>query len=65
VRAAVIYGMAALGGEPTRTVPALLALAYLAQALPLLTGPVRRHVQLAGGTGVTAQTGTSSTAPTA
>jgi hypothetical protein len=65
---AVVYGMAALGGERIGPVPALIALAYLAQALPLLTGPVRRHVQLAGATGatgVTAQTGTSSTAPTA
>jgi hypothetical protein len=68
---AVVYGMAALGGERIGPVPALIALAYLAQALPLLTGPVRRHVQLAGATGATgvtgatAQTGTSSTAPTA
>jgi hypothetical protein len=40
-------------------------LAYLARALPLLTAPVRRHVRATGRPGATAQTGTSSTAPTA
>jgi hypothetical protein len=37
---AVIYGLASLENEHA----AVLALAYLGQAVPLLTGPVRQHV---------------------
>jgi hypothetical protein len=58
---AVAYGIQAPGDAHA----ALVALACLGQALPLLSGPVRRHVQVAGRDETTPQTGTSSTAPTA
>ena len=38
---AVIYGLGAVASAHS----SLLALAYLGQAVPLLLGPVRRHVQ--------------------
>ena len=40
---AVVYGLGAFGD----TRAAFLALAFLAQAAPLMTGQVRRHVQAA------------------
>ena len=51
---AVLYGLVAVGvagvhghGAPALPHAVLLALAHLGQAMPLLTGPVRRHVQTA------------------
>jgi len=58
---AVAYGTQAPGDAHA----ALVALANLGQALPLLSGPVRRHVQGTGRDGTSRQTGTGSTAPTA
>jgi hypothetical protein len=58
---AVAYGIQAPGDADA----ALMALACLGQALPLLSGPVRRHVHVVGREETTPQTGTSSTAPTA